>query len=68
MPDYAQIGRSLRRAGVTMKDVIKYIEKEMGLTHEQTPNNSGKREENQTDESKATSVGASSDISNSSEK
>lgn len=68
VPDYAQIGRSLRRAGITMKDLIKYFEKQRGVTHEQTPNNSAKREENQTDESKATSGGASSDISNSSEK
>ena len=68
IPNYAQIGKTLRQAGVTMVDLIKYFEQQMGVTHEQTPNNSGKREENQANESKTTSGGASSDISNSSEK
>ena len=42
LPNYAQIGRSLRRAGVTMRDLIKYIEKQMEATHGQTQDNADK--------------------------
>ena len=64
IPDYAQIGRSLRRAGVTMKDLLKYIEGEMRVTHEKFQDNTAQRnDENQADGSQTTSGGASSDLS-----
>ena len=52
VPDYAQIGRALRQAGITMADVVKYFEQQMEVTH--TQNNSA-RDENQADGSKTTS-------------
>ena len=45
--DYAQIGKTLRAAGVTMPDLIKYIEKQMEVVHEQSPYNLARRDENQ---------------------
>lgn len=69
IPDYTQIGRSLRRAGVTMKDLLNYIEKEMGVTHENIQDNSAQRnDENPADESTTTSGSAGSNIPNSGEK
>lgn len=53
-PDYAQIGRTLQKAGITMTGFIKYIEQQMGGAHEQTQNNSAKRDKAQTDESPST--------------
>lgn len=45
--DYAQIGKTLRVAGVTMPDLIKYIQQQMGGNNEQMSDNSAKRDENQ---------------------
>lgn len=45
--DYAQIGKTLRVAGVTMPDLIKYIQQQMGGNNEQPSDNSAKRDENQ---------------------
>jgi len=83
IPNYAQIGKALRQAGVTMVDLIKYFEKQMEVTHEQYEqtqnppipprggtegeNNSAQRDENQA-ATKSTNGGGSSDISNSSAK
>ena len=47
LPDYRQIGKMLRAAGVTMPDLIKYIEKQMEVVHEQSPYNLARRDENQ---------------------
>lgn len=47
LPDYRQIGKMLRQAGVTMPDLIKYIQQQMGGNNEQTSDNSAKRDENQ---------------------
>ena len=60
-PNYRQIGKTLRGAGTTMTDLIKYIQQQMDVTHEQSQNNSAKRDETQTDEPKS-SGSASSDI------
>ena len=38
-PNYAQIGRTLRQAGVTMPTLLKYIEQQMEAVHEQSPYN-----------------------------
>lgn len=75
--DYAQIGKTLRVAGVTMPDLIKYVQQQMEVVYEQSQipqppfgkgeNNNAKRDENQTDEPKS-SGSTSSDISNSSTK
>lgn len=73
LPDYRQIGKTLRVAGVTMSGLIKYIQQQMGGNNEQTQiplppfgkgeNNSAKRDENQT-ATKSTNGGENSDISN----
>ena len=77
LPDYRQIGKTLRKAGFTMTDLIRYIQQQMEVTHEQSPYNSAQRNENQTDEAKSngseftdarSGLSANSDISNSSEK
>ena len=65
LPDYRQIGKELRVAGVTMADLIKYIEQQMEVVHEQSPYNTAKRDETGKPQ---TSGNTSSDISNSSAK